>query len=164
MGSAVNSGEASVGGHAYSDPLATTSFGCSSGTKASSLGCSENSFVSWEANTGSSGTSKISFSADRGVIGEVAANSVTPSEPSSPVCCAATAGTTSGACSSTGPTDSKNGSPTDADSSGCDSIGTGSLEGCDFELFNPSKAPPGFGEGDSLFRKGGFHGLSWTET
>src|SRR5436190_17829079 len=85
---------------------------------ASSLGCSENSLASWAANTGSSGTSRISFSTDRGGVAEASANSVTGPEPSGPVSCGAT-GTTSDACSSTGPTDSKNGSATGADSLRC---------------------------------------------
>src|SRR6266850_2580767 len=101
IGSVVNSDAASVLGHA------------------DSLGCPENSLASWAANTGSSGTSKISFSTGRGVVVEAAANSVTASESSSPVSCGATAGTASGACSSTGPTDSKNDSATGADSLRC---------------------------------------------
>src|SRR5206468_8801618 len=98
-------------------------------------------------------------------------------------------GTTSDACSSTGPTDSKNGSATGADSLRCGSTaastgptdskngsatGTDSLrcgstgaEGCEgfgFRPFNRLKAPPAFVDGNALSRTGEFHGLSSSET
>src|SRR5207248_9319755 len=111
------------------------------------------------------------------------------SEPSSPVSCGATAGTASRACSSTGPTDSKNGpaaggdssrcgstaastGPTDSkdgsatgtDSSRCGSTGAEGSEGFGFKPFNRLKAPPAFAKGNALCRTGEFHGLSWSET
>src|SRR5262245_11726734 len=126
----------------------------------------------------------MSLSNDRGIVVEASANSVTGSEPSNPVSCGATAETTSGTCSSTGPTDSKNGSvtgadfsrcgfvsrcgstpvstgPTDSkngsstgDSSRCGSMGVGRREGLDFGPFNRLKAPPAFGNGNAVFRTG----------
>src|SRR5262249_38725408 len=82
-----------------------------------------------------------------------------------PGSCEVPAGTASGSCSKTGPTPSKNGSPTTGDSSRCGSIGTGSFGGSlDFESFNRLIASPAWGDGNVVGREGGLHGVGFNET